>query len=286
MKPHRLETADCRTGIPGHRARNPVAPRLMKQPVYSAHPNQHARHGLDHAHRSALELRYQVYCHECGFLSPDDYPDGVETDEHDENAAHFYTHDSHQELVGYVRLVRPDADQRFPFQKHCSMPAGDVTLPLPGHAAEISRLIIRNDYRRLRHKNLADTLTGQNSSAIFGEKRGEAQQVILDLYRQMYAYSRANGIGHWYSAMERTLARSLQRFNITFRSIGPQTDYYGPVAPYLANLQELEVQVGARDPALLSWFQQPGRHSAIATTGEEPWSLSHIGHPNGLAYTL
>lgn len=286
MKLHRLETADCRTGTPDHRARNhDTAARLVKQPVGSTPREQRGLLDQDLDLRRAQELRYQVYCLECNFLSPKDYPDGVETDEHDGNAAHFYTLDSHQELVGYVRLVRPDAQQCFPFQKHCATPTGDVTLPVPGLAAEISRLIIRHDYRRLRHKNLPDALTGQTSSAISGEKRGEAQRVILDLYRQMYAYSRANGIGHWYAAMERTLARSLQRLSLAFRSIGPQTDYYGPVAPYLANLQELEAQVGARNPALLAWLQQPERRSAKTSCSEEQ-GLSRRRHPSALAYSL
>ena len=55
----------------------------------------------------------------------------------------------------------------------------------------------------------------------------------------MYAYSRKNGIRHWYAVMERPLARSLLRLNFAFKAIGPQTDYYGPVMPYLADIREL-----------------------------------------------
>ena len=67
-----------------------------------------------------------------------------------------------------------------------------------------------------------------------------ASGVLLDLYRQMYVYSRANGIDYWYAAMERPLARLIHRLNPVFMKIGPHGDYYGPVAPYLASLEQLD----------------------------------------------
>lgn len=263
MKTNRFETEDHRFGRLDHPTRDlDVAARLMKPPVGAMHWDQRDLRVQDRVFKSALELRYQVYCVECSFLSPDNYPDGVESDEHDNAAEHFYAFDSQQELVGYVRLVRPDADQRFPFQSHCTTSADGVKLPTPGRAAEISRLMLRCDYRRQRTNRLAAVASGQACAVFPGVRRDDALQVLMTLYRQMYAYSRANDISHWYAAMERPLARSLKRMNIAFRSIGPQTDYYGPVAPYLASLQEVEAQVGANDPALLEWLQQTERRTA------------------------
>lgn len=259
MKPQHIEAANQRTGIFEHRT---------------------SRH-----FRSALELRYQVYCLECSFLSPHDYSNGVETDEHDAAAAHFYALDSREELVGYVRLVRPDIDQRFPFHKHCATSAGDAVLPVSGHAAEISRLMVRRDYRRLRHEQCAPVKTGQKIALAPGEKRHETPQILMNLYRQMYAYSRAHGIEHWYAAMERPLARSLRRLNIAFRPIGPQTNYYGQVTPYLASVQELESQVGARNPRLLAWLQQTERHGAKTSRGEDRGLISHMRPASDLACT-
>lgn len=195
--------------------------------------------------KRAQALRYQVYCLEYQFLSPDAYPDGLESDAYDAMAAHFYAYNGQNELVGYVRLIGPDTKQRFPFQDHCHTSTDGVALPLPGMAGEISRLMVRHDYRRLRGNQVASA------------QRHDALPVMLSLYRQMYAYSRAHGIGYWYAAMERALARSLQRLHFGFQAIGPQTDYYGPVAPYLAHLQTLERQLGTRDPDLLAWLQQP-----------------------------
>ena len=236
-------------------------------------------HGAqDVALRSALKLRYEVYCLECNFLSPDDYPDGIETDEHDEDAAHFYAFDSDEELVGYVRLVRPDAARQFPIQRHCELSLEHAALPIPQQAAEISRLMVRYDYLRGRGDRLSGVTAEQNNAAFAGERRHEAPQILLSLYRQMYAYSRENGLRYWYAAMEKPLARSLLRLDFPFQSIGPQTDYYGPVAPYLADLRHLEERVGARHPALLAWFQRPERWFGTATHGDD-WGLCHMSRP-------
>ena len=261
MQPHHVGARGANRGGEGFTSR---ARWFGHEPVMHS--------GIDlaqHAHRdhrandraliAALKLRYQVYCLECKFLCPDDYPDGVETDEHDEHAAHFYSFDAHDELVGYVRLIHADADQCFPIQKHCATSADRVTLPAPNQAAEISRLMVRSDYRRRRGDLVSGVTAKPNHAHIAGERRHDSPQILLSLYRQMYAYSRKNGIRHWYAAMERPLARSLLRLNFAFKAIGPQTDYYGPVVPYLADIRELEAQVGARHPGLLSWLRMPER---------------------------
>jgi N-acyl amino acid synthase of PEP-CTERM/exosortase system len=89
------------------------------------------------------------------------------------------------------------------------------------------------------------------------DQRNPSPQIMLALYREMYVYSVNNNIRYWYAAMERSLARILARMNFGFQQIGPFTDYYGPVAPYVADLRVLEYQVGQRDPALLAWMRAP-----------------------------
>jgi N-acyl amino acid synthase of PEP-CTERM/exosortase system len=192
-----------------------------------------------------------------GFLPVANYLDRCEIDEYDASSAHFCAFNLRHELVGYVRLVPPDLTQSFPFQSHCSALLEGAALAPPAQAAEISRLMVRHDYRRRRGSRPAGVTAGQAFAVSPGVRRDDASQVLLTLYRQMYAYSRANDISHWYAAME----RSLMRMNIAFRAIGPQTDYYGPVAPYLASLQEVEAQVKARDPGLFAWLQKAERRS-------------------------
>ena len=254
MKTHRLETNNHRFGKSDHLAHHAdLTAHGIKRPGRVTG----GRDAADPALKRAWKLRYQVYCMECSFLCPDDYPDGAESDEHDDVAQHFYAYDLVGELVGYVRLVRPNDEQRFPFQNHCVTFTDGAKLPVPGRAAEVSRLMLRSDYRRLPGRGLADEVSGQPQARLVGARRDEATQVLLSLYRQVYLYSRANGIDYWYAAMERPLARSLLRMNIAFKEIGPLTDYYGPVVPYLSNRQELESQMAARYPGLLAWLQHP-----------------------------
>ena len=86
------------------------------------------------------------------------------------------------------------------------------------------------------------------------ERRAKKPELVLGLYRAMYQHSLRAGIAYWYAAMERGLARALLKYHIEFQCIGPEADYFGPVAPYLASLRELEVRVGKADSDLLRWF--------------------------------
>lgn len=212
----------------------------------------------DEVLRQAVQrLRYQVYCEECGFLKPEDCPNGLESDEHDVNSAHFAALNLHQELAGYVRLVRPDAIQTFPFQIHCVALMDGVVLPPAEQSAEISRLMVHRDYRR-RHGERPPSGASVDQAEPpehVRELRNPSPLILLNLYRQMYAYSLRNGIRYWYAAMERSLARILTRMNFGFQQIGPATDYYGPVAPYMADLRVLERQLGQQNPALLAWMR-------------------------------
>lgn len=206
--------------------------------------------------RSVFELRFQVYCVECGFLSPADYPDHRETDEYDPISAHFRAVNLKNDLVGYVRLVRPHPMGTFPFQTHCTALFDGVALPPHAESAEISRLMVRKDYRRRRGDTVAGVTACGGGVVPEHERRDNSPQILLSMYRQMYKFSLANGIRYWYAAMERSLARALLQMDFGFRQIGPQTDYYGPVAPYLADLRELELRVGESEPELLAWMQQ------------------------------
>lgn len=230
--------------------------------------------------QSALELRFQVYCVECNFLSPTDYPDGVESDEHDATATHFYAFDVQEDLVGYVRLIRPDAAGRFPLHRHCHV---SETTPLedPRRAVEISRLMVRSDYRRRRGDRLSGVTAEQNRAAFAGERRREAPQILLSLYRQMLAYSSETGILRWYAAMERSLARSLLRYQFGFEPIGPESDYYGPVAPYRADLDQIRRDVTTHHPELMQWMSKPQCDDSVDCT-ELRWSRYHMRGANAV----
>ena len=204
----------------------------------------------------AYRLRYQVYCLECRYLPEQNYPDGRELDSYDEYSTHYCSFDRSGSLVGYVRLVEMDDRGRFPFQDHCVI-FDDAKMPPASQCGEVSRLMVRSDYRRRRGDTLAGVNETQNIVPPEGDRRSNTPQLLLSLYRQMYAYSRAHDIRYWIAAMEVPLARSLARMNFGFRQIGAQTDYYGPVAPYLADLRELEQRLAETAPGLLAWMQAP-----------------------------
>lgn len=175
--------------------------------------------------RCALELRYQVYCIERGFLPADGYPDGIETDAYDAEAAHFYVDDINGDLAGYARLLR---GEDLPFLKHCRI-YREPPLPPIHESAEVSRLVVRKDLR--------------------------GRRVPLMLFRQIYQHCLVVGINHLYCAMERPLWGMLDRYGVRFGQIGPRAEYYGPVIPYLAGLRQLERRLEAANPALFAWFQ-------------------------------
>jgi N-acyl amino acid synthase of PEP-CTERM/exosortase system len=205
--------------------------------------------------RSAFRLRYQIYCLECEFLAAADYPSLIEIDEYDSDAAHFCTYNREEELVGYVRLIIPASHSALPVLQRCGTLLPGIELPPLGHAAEISRLMVREDYRRRR----GDTLSGVGVDDVAvvpdSERRTKSPRILLSMFRQMYLFSLQRDIRYWFAAMESPLARVLSRMHFSFRQIGPMADYYGPVAPYMADLRELEAAVGTKNPALLDWLK-------------------------------
>jgi N-acyl amino acid synthase of PEP-CTERM/exosortase system len=201
-------------------------------------------------------LRYQIYCEECQFLPANNYPDHQESDEYDAHAVHFGAFNLQGEIAGYVRLVRPEAHQLFPFQLHCPNLMPGITLSAPGDSAEVSRLMVHPNYRRRRGDQLSGVNTGQQAAPLSQELRNNSPQILLSLYRQIYNFSRFNHINYWYAAMEQDLAQVLNHLDFQFEQIGLKANYFGPVAPYLADLRATQTRVGETNPALLAWMQE------------------------------
>lgn len=200
----------------------------------------------------AFELRYQIYCLECRFLEARDYPGQFEQDEYDDLSAHFCSYNRRNELVGYVRLIRPTPETALPVLSRCR-PDNMPSRPME-ESAEISRLMVREDYRRRRGDSLSGVSLDGEGIGQDGDRRNKSPRILLSLFRQMYRASVQSGIRYWFAAMEPSLARVLTRMNFCFTQIGPTTDYYGPVAPYVADLRDLEIAVHGKDPALMRWM--------------------------------
>lgn len=209
--------------------------------------------------RDIFHLRYEVYCVERAFLNCDNYSDQLETDEFDHYSTHFAAYNHDRDIVGAVRLVHPNEHQPYPFEGHCTL-FDDFRFPPREEAGEVSRLVVRKSYRRRR----GDSMEGVSRDFIEGdptppsprlrEQRDNSPLLLLGLYREMYQHSRRNGIRYLYAAMERSLARSLDRMGFKFVPIGPPTDYYGPVTPHIVDLEELNERWHREKSFLAVWF--------------------------------
>lgn len=213
--------------------------------------------------KEIFKLRYEVYCVERHFLEASECPEGLETDDYDDCAIHFAAYTLDDNIIGTVRLVQPHPGQEYPFESHCA-PFPEFTAPDRETAAEVSRLVVRKTFRRRRGDSMegiskdfvekGSTKSIQPRSTVRRDKRGNSPLLLLGMYREMYRYSRQNGIRYWYAAMERSLARSLGKMGFKFVPIGPQVDYYGPVTPHMADLDELIERLNKENKFLAAWF--------------------------------
>jgi N-acyl amino acid synthase of PEP-CTERM/exosortase system len=213
--------------------------------------------------KEIYKLRYEVYCLERHYLEASDFQDDQETDEYDDCSIHFAAYTLNKDIVGTVRLVQPHDGQLYPFETHCSA-FPEFSYPPREAAAEISRLVVKKTHRRRRGDSMegisqdfmekGSTKTIQPRSTVRRDKRGNSPLLLLGMYREMYRYSRQNGIRYWYAAMERSLARSLEKMGFRFVPIGPQVDYYGPVTPHVADLDELLGRLKRENKFLAAWF--------------------------------
>jgi N-acyl amino acid synthase of PEP-CTERM/exosortase system len=216
-----------------------------------------------HIPNDILRLRYDVYCTERLFLRPGDFPDGIESDGFDNCSRHFAAYTLDELLVGTVRLVQPGALRTFPFELHCTTFA-DFKMPPRFECGEISRLVVKRSHRRRR----ADNVLGipgfaiRDASVVPGpisdlEPRNErSPMLLLGMYREIFRYSRSHGVRFWFAAMERSLARSLNKVGFQFQPIGPVAEYYGSVTPYIFDLDMLLEICVQNNAALGAWFKE------------------------------
>lgn len=209
-----------------------------------------------------FKLRYDVYCIERAFLKADDSYDGMEFDDYDDRSTHFAAYTMDEALIGTVRLVTPRPRQSFPFELHCSV-FDDFVMPPHHQCGEISRLAVKRTHRRRR----ADSVLGipgfappRPGGLVLSpelERRSHTSpMLLLGMYREMYRHSRAKGIRYWFAAMERSLAYSLDKMGFIFNAIGPVSDYYGAVTPYVLDLGELMPKLAENNPPLGAWFEE------------------------------
>ncbi len=211
-------------------------------------------------------LRYQVYCLERCFLDPQHYPDAKEVDNYDPQAWHFATlSKTTKEIAGTVRIVPFIRDIGLPLTQHCQMvrelDPRTTAREFGGQdkIAEISRLAISRNFRRRQF----DDIYGDSHQPIPNgamqrlERRATPRPlIVLGLYAAYYRECKIQGITRWYAAMDPALVRLLARFGIHLTRIGPDSDYYGKVAPYSAKIEQMEQALFHDNPSLLREFAE------------------------------
>jgi len=210
------------------------------------------------------QLRYEVYCQECHFLTASDYPDGLETDEYDPFSIHFAAINHDAQVVGTVRLILPNP-LGFPLEKRCRLDIDPHKFPRE-KIAEISRLAVSKKYRRRADDELYGT---ESYLSVDPWRRRRYPIVVLGLYRTIYQESKKSGLALWYAAMEKKLWRALRLYGIHFTKIGKEVDYYGPVAPYLGVIKELERTVSLHKPELFRYFTKGLEHINLDSEAQE-----------------
>ena len=196
-----------------------------------------------------FRLRYQVYCNESHFLRPEEYPEGKESDKFDQNAI-FFTASDQYGMIGAVRLVR-DSPNGFPFEGHCCGKLHIDIKDIPRkEAVEVSRLVISKRYRRRRADGLryAPDFDDGAAGSDLENMTKRVRPMAFGLYREMYHESKRSGITHWFALMEKPLSFLLRMHGFTFNPIGEEIDLYGMVAPYMAEVEEVERSVYKKSP--------------------------------------
>jgi N-acyl amino acid synthase of PEP-CTERM/exosortase system len=210
---------------------------------------------------SIFALRYEVYCKERSFLAPDDYPEKQEEDIYDPYSIHLAGVHQSGQTVATSRLILP-SEKGFPLLEHCKLFPEYEYLVDPERlirepTAEISRLAISKSFRRRKDDGdygasvAQDPQVSDNPLHEVGLSRRQQPEIIIGIFRLIYQASKRNGITHWLAAMEKSLFRLLQRFRLDFNPIGPELDYYGPVAPYFADINDIDTGLFKNNPSLL-----------------------------------
>ena len=208
--------------------------------------------------KAIFRLRFEVYARECGFIREADYPEGLESDEYDEQSVHFAALDRFEDVVGTLRLIMP-GKQPLLIEKYCPHIHIYHNSLSPMSFAEISRLIISRKVRRRKGDELFYSPEVEDKSIV--TQKGEtflrrAKPMAFGLYRELYRESKKRGLTHWYSLMEKELWLLLRLHGFKFECIGDEVDVFGPVKPYLGKIATIEKEVAKKFPKFFEYFTE------------------------------
>jgi N-acyl amino acid synthase of PEP-CTERM/exosortase system len=209
-------------------------------------------------------IRYQVYCVERGFLDGAHYPTQLESDEFDAHALHVLATHRAGHPAGTARLVM-SSRLGFPAMQHCVFSEEFSFLNDPSHPAlarygEVSRLAVSKEFRRREGDTpfggppREDSLSREGGEVLAFAPPRNTPEILMGICRVLYQQSKRLGITHWVFAMERSLYVLLKRMGFKYMPAGPETDYYGPVRPYVVSIEALEKGVYRASPSTFAYM--------------------------------
>jgi len=179
-------------------------------------------------------LRYEVYCLEKGFLSREDYPDGLEKDQYDPRSVHFLVVDpddhDHHDILGMLRLIR-DSELGFPIERHFTL-----TRPIKNRirTVELSRLIVAKKARRL------------------------SLHILMGLSKEVYHWAQEHNVEDFYAVLEDPLLRFLIRIGLPFSKVGEEAWYMGAVTiPAYLSIPEVENILQRNNAMFYAYLKEP-----------------------------
>jgi N-acyl amino acid synthase of PEP-CTERM/exosortase system len=200
----------------------------------------------------SYRLRYDVYCRDRRFLPAGDYPDHSERDTFDGHSVHVGVVNTQGGVVATARLVEM-SDAGLPLFSHCTLFPDQTPLDDPARrVVEVSRLCVSRVYNRRAGDEFYSL--GSHPPRTDGPERRGGGEIVLALYKALYQASKRRGFTHWLAATEKSLQRLFVKYGFPFRTIGPESDYYGLVAPYLMDLGEFDSVITSHRIPLLSEF--------------------------------
>jgi N-acyl-L-homoserine lactone synthetase len=182
--------------------------------------------------RMAYSLRYQVYCLERQFETPQLHPGRLETDAYDAQSVHgllFYR--PNDNAIGTSRLILPGRNARpLPVQAFLARSDTNLSGRFPWErSGEVSRFAISRLFRP--------------------DRTARSELPCLGLVQLILRLSRAHGITHWVALMTPALLRMLAMMGIEFAPVGPLVSCHGLRQPCGCEIAQMLETLSRKNPA-------------------------------------
>jgi N-acyl amino acid synthase of PEP-CTERM/exosortase system len=231
--------------------------------AYDRFSVNHVEHGGSSKDlHDSYRLRHEIYCLEEQFLSSENYPDGIQSDDYDALSEHFVVRENRMDkIAGCARLIKYSNELRFPTADHFSELYSKLSDKPLAEVFEVSRFCVSPDFRqRLVPK---DGLYGiesylEENKFHHPEVPSELRKypiILLLMIKAMYQFSLSVGGRFWIASMEPGLIRYFSSCGMKWEHLADNyIDFYGRVMPCLIDLEKAMVQMSEKRPDIYEFL--------------------------------